>query len=112
MTTANYAQTNVAGTSWKRASSVNISNPYNGQARVVIHEEIRTEMGDRALSQFSEALETTFDPNGSFPQIDPTTGEETGVTVTHEEIYVALHSLYIHLAKKRDEALKPVEETP
>ena len=100
----NYAESNVVGMQWKRASEVRIFNPYGGQGMVSIQEEELTQLSDKIIRQYSDGLSVLFDPAGSFPEINPATGEETGGTVTHMELYVALHSLYIHLAKQRDEA--------
>jgi hypothetical protein len=109
--TGNYAESNVVGVQWKRANAVYIYNPYGGAGRVIVQEEEMTHLGDKIVTQPSDTLRIDFDPEGSFPEINPETGEVTGNTVSHMQVYVALHSLYIHLAKQRDEAaLHPTEE--
>jgi hypothetical protein len=54
------------------------------------------------------ALVGAFDPvAGLFPLVNPETGEPLGQTMTHAQLYVALHSLYMHLAQERDAAQVP-----
>ena len=47
------------------------------------------------------------DPSASFVLRNPATGQPTGQTMRHGELYVALWSLYIGLAEARD-----VEQNP
>lgn len=46
-----------------------------------------------------------------FQLINPETGEQLGATASYQETYVMMHSLYLHLATKRD-ALQANLQTP
>lgn len=107
---ANYKQTTVAGSSYVRANGVTITN---GEANKSIYfdEEKVINLGDgdvirrpmgRVGSPFSAENAGT-----AFPLLNPETGEPLveGAQMTYEGLYAALYSLYIHLAKGRDEAL-------
>lgn len=43
-----------------------------------------------------------FDAQASVSMLDPQTGEPTGQTFTHADLYKMLFSLYMDTAKKRD----------
>ena len=102
---ANYQQADVTGASWVRANRIVIENPLDGVPNIQFAEEKAVLIGtDMLRSPFGAVTENLTNPATSFPILNPMTGEDTGTTATHGDIYVLLHSLYINLATKRDAA--------
>ena len=105
---ADYKQTTVTGTSWKRARNLTIYNMLGGTPSIAITEEEAFILSGRVvLGSDSTFLNADFNPTESFHIINPITGEDTGTTATHQDIYVMLHSLYTDLATKRDTSVIP-----
>ncbi len=123
----NYQETSINGTSWTRCSHISISNPLNGfdeliqttfppgytrdltpkisfgEEKVVLVQEnvvIKTPVP-------SSGLLKSFDPSATITVLDPSTGEPTGQTITHADLYVYLYSLYLQTAQERDAAQQP-----
>lgn len=109
----NYNESTLAGTSWQRCKAMYISNPLDPQpgldgkimgAYASFDEEqvVLLDTGEKfKRSVGSFAVE--FDPvSGQFPVLNPETGVPTGSTITHQELYAILYSLYIDSATKRD----------
>lgn len=100
---SNYNQSDVDGIKWTRASQVKIDNPLGGIASIRFREEDVISSGDDTISTCRGSVGATFkDPQMSFPILDTETGEETGQTMSYQDVYIALHSLYISLARERD----------
>lgn len=97
-----YRETTIAGTQYQRCHQVLIHNPLNGQAIIEMFEEVVATFGNAAYSKPSDGLRFAFDPAESIPLLDPTTGDSTGQTMTQEQIYRAIYSLYIAKATARD----------
>lgn len=102
----NYQESTVAGTSWVRANRIQIDNPLNSSAMVNFTEEkvVVLETGDVFKQYVGEIQERVSQENMSteFPLINPETGEDTGMKISYAGVYASLHSLYMHLATKRD----------
>ena len=109
---SNYKQTTVSGETWQRAARVVVENPLNATPSILIVEEEAIVLGDKTITNVCGNLSCAFDPEATFPAIDPATDEPVGRDITHGEVYALLNSLYMDLAKKRDEALAatPAEE--
>ena len=101
----NYRQTNVSGESWQRCTRVVIENPLNGTPSVNFIEEKVVNLGDQYITTPCDNLTLSFDATAEFPLVDPVTGEVPveRTSMSHFEVYAVLNSLYIYLAKKRDE---------
>ncbi len=100
---------------WRRASAVVIENPVGDGKRIVFREEDFTQLSDgRVMNEPAGQIAAVYeDPAATFPLRDPASGELTGQTATHGEVYVLLHSLYLSLAENRDaEAAKPKQAQP
>ena len=99
---SNYKETQAVGTSWQRAYSVTISNNI-GQVPVITFYEQKVIQTDVGLITTSVGQMTEYfsDPLVEFNLLHPETGMILG-TSTYQNIYVMLHSLYMHLANKRD----------
>lgn len=120
-TPRDYREQTTEAKTWRRASSVLITNPAPGMGAPAIsfHEEDAVLVGARTITTPASGagpggLRAAFDPDGSFPLLNPATGEPLGSDMGHMQLYVALHSLYMHLASARDaaaiEAAKPPPE--
>lgn len=101
----NYKESAIQGSTWTRCRAVTIVNPHpsTGQTQMAYFQE------EKAISFDSTVLladrgscGVAFDAQASVPMLDPQTGEPTGQTFTHAELYKMLFSLYMEAAKKRD----------
>ena len=108
-----YKETPISGRTWRRAKAVRIDNPYLETPKILFEEEDVVEIGstliktpymqlDDPTSPTAGVLGGEFKANGSFPLIDPTTNLPLGVTMTHQELYVAFYSLYAYFTNLRD----------
>lgn len=97
-----YNQQQATGESWQRCYNISIENPYLGTPTAIFREEVIVEIGDTAVKNPKTACMVTFSPNAEFPVLNPETGEPTGQTLTHQQLYTYLHSLYIKTATDRD----------
>ena len=73
------------------------------RARDPIQQQIE-QLGDEVVVKDVGNLSVVFDPAAVIDLVDPATGLPTGQTMTHGDVYVALHSLYLQLATERDAA--------
>ena len=110
----NYKETNITGTSWTRCRTVTITNPLPDTGELDVMTGIR--QGPRAYFQEEEVLAIAsgkitsdagacykdFDPAATIALLDPASGVPTGATVTHEQFYQILYSLYLQTAVERD----------
>ena len=102
---ANYKETNVSGTSWVRCRQIEITNPVQATApkTVFFYEEKIINIDGALTSLPQSSCRKVFDPvAGTITIVDPTTGNPTGSTVSHLELYNILYSLYIQTALERD----------
>lgn len=105
---ANYKESEVGGTSWVRSNRISISNEFDGIPSISFIEEQMYNINNTLInkpyntSSSPGGICASFDnPNKSFELINPDTGDIMGVARLND-LRVILHSLYIHLAKKRD----------
>lgn len=103
-----YNQTIAQGEVYTRAKRVICSNPLEGSRQITFIEEDVVTVGDKTMMTDAGQISQPFTNNNGdteFPLVNPLTGEDLGQTVTFQQLYVLLHSLYISLATKRDESL-------
>ena len=98
----NYNETNVSGQSWNRCFKIEITNPYNGQQECKLFEEEIFSVGDKNVSTLTRILSPQIDMSSVINLINPMTGEPIGASITHQDLYIALFSLYINTAKAKD----------
>lgn len=108
---AEYKETPITGRRRMRSYRVVANNPANGARSIQFDEEYLTELNDgRFINEPAGSLRRPFDnPTGKFNLVHP----ETGVTLgeaTYLDVYVLLHSLYMHLAVERDNTQGPTPE--
>lgn len=118
-----YNYTESTTSSWQRANRIIIDHPIPGTGRVStisFVEEIAVALPDGRFATspvgvLTEALLTDQDNNNLnevVQLIDPVTGQPIeGQTITYAAAQVMMHSLYLHVAAKRDAILNP-ETTP
>ena len=114
---ADYKETSLTAKRWKRANRVQIENPIGEGKRITFHEEMVTLLSDDTYNNqpAGNTSEVFADPAAAFPLRDPSTGLLIeGRFATYGDVYVLLHSLYMHLAEKRDdeEAARVAELPP
>jgi hypothetical protein len=104
---SNYQEETIAGaiTIWQRARQIVCDNPTEGVPSITIYEHEATRLPDgsvieKSLGNLSYAM---TDPTIEIPLIDPATFEQTTQTMTAGQIWLAMASVYIWLAKQRDE---------
>lgn len=112
--TVNYNETNVSGKKWRRANAVTVTNPLNqlNNAWVVFNEEEVIELNTGELvKKDAGSLAGNFTTVPTFNLLNPVNNEVVG-TMTPMELYVALYSLYMHLAQERDNAPPTLQSNP
>lgn len=113
-TPMNYKETTLSGTSWMRCRCVTITNPLAGSefdhnnnplgpVAYFQEQKVISMDGTQSMIDAGSCLKA-FDPVAAIPMRDPTTGDLTGSTVTHADLYAILFSLYMQTALERDGA--------
>ena len=104
-----YKQTNITGESYVRANQITIHNQLGSAPNIVFTEEQVMNVGDeqihRPVSNCSDSM-SAENASEEFNLINPQTGDVIG-TSTYQEFAVMLHSLYFHVAGKRDSQQEP-----
>ena len=111
---ANYKETDLVGVSWIRCRNITITNPMAGTIDQI------TKQPNIPTAYFQEEKVISIDGTKTFIDIgncskkftptevinlrDPDTGELTGATSSHSELYKLLNSLYLQTALERDQA--------
>lgn len=101
---ANYQETNITGTKYRRAYQVHVANGMTNKA-ITFQEEDVINLEDTVIQKKAGSVSkslTSDNANTSFSIVDPVTGADSGQTMTYQEVYAALYGLYIHLATERD----------
>ena len=103
-----YKETTVAGTAYTRAHQVVIANPSVGTKAVSFYEEQVINLVDEQIIRQQGGVQEPFTADNAseeFDLINPLDGTPIGMTMEYKDLYVALHSLYYHIAAKRDAAV-------
>lgn len=109
---AKYKENTASGETWVRSNHITIENPLGGVPQIHFREERAIALGPeevvtKAVGSVAESM-TADNLSESFPLINPETGEEIPEEFgTYQQLQVLLHSLYIHMAKKRDRGPAP-----
>lgn len=104
---SNYQETTTTGavTSWRRARQIILDNPISGAPAATCYEQEATRLPDgTTIEKTTDTLRVEMtDPTVEIPLIDPATFEPTETTITAGEVWRAMASLYLWLARARDE---------
>lgn len=109
----NYQQTLLSGEAYTRASQVIVANPLSGTKAISFMEEQVVNLGSEQLIRPQGGIQeplTAENILSEFPLLNPEDSSELGLSMTYRDVYIALHSLYFHVARKRDEAKLKAEQ--
>ena len=101
-----YNETTIEGTSYVRADRVTINNGLESKGITFNEVElINLSNGEEMTKSFGSVSEsfTADNLNTAIPLLDPETGADLGASLTYQELYVAVYSLYFKLATERDQ---------
>ena len=106
---ANYNETPVAGNTWTRCANVYIGNNYGVTPIITFGEQqlIALDNLSPMVVNTNQSCTAQFDATANIVILDPTTGTPTGQTVTQQELYNIIYSLYIATAQARDAQVSP-----
>ncbi len=99
---SNYNESNVSGQSWNRCFKIEVDNPYDKPPTCKMFEEEIIVVGDKSVSTISRIFSPEINMSDTIALINPITGEPIGASITHQDLYVALFSLYINTAVAQD----------
>ena len=108
-----YKETTLAGTAYTRAHQVIIANPSVGTKAVSFYEEQVINLADEQIIRQQGGVQEPFtadNANEEFALVNPIDGTPIGMTMEYTDVHVALHSLYYHVAAKRDAAVAAAAE--
>ena len=108
-----YKETTVAGTAYTRAHQVVIANPSVGTKAISFYEEQVINLENEQIIRQQGGVQEPFtadNANEEFDLINPVDGTPIGMTMEYKDVHVALHSLYYHIAAKRDAAVAAAAE--
>lgn len=87
------------GSSRLRSYRIELFNPEEGDLSALFHQERLLTLDDGTkISRPAEDLRIPFDPAAVVHIIDPTTGADTGATMTQAQIYAGVFSAYMAAA--------------
>ena len=108
-----YKETTLAGTAYTRANQVVISNPLTGVKAVSFYEEQVINLADEQIIRQQGGVQEPFTADNAseeFALVNPIDGTPLGMTMEYKDVHVAMHSLYYHIAAKRDAAVAAAAE--
>ena len=109
---SNYQETQISGTSHKRAHQIIIHNTYGINPIVQFREEVIAQVGEQQFREDAGAMSISPDMEKVVPILNPLTGEATGQSMTMGEGYAFIYSAYIQAALERDAAQAEPEPDP
>lgn len=98
----NYKESSTTGTKWRRCETVTIRNTLNTVPCILFVEEDVAQIANTVMHNHVGVLVKEFSPTNTIQLLDPSSGEPTGDTLSHGELYTILYSLYIQTARERD----------
>lgn len=102
---SNYKETTIAGTSYVRADRVTINNGVESKGITFNETEVINLSNGETMTKGAGSVSESFTADNAttaIPLINPETGADIGVSMTYQELYVAVYSLYFKLALERD----------
>ena len=108
-----YKENTLAGTAYTRAHQVVIANPTVGTKAISFYEEQVINLVDEQIIRQQGGVQEPFtadNANEEFALVNPIDGTPLGLTMEYKDVHVAMHSLYYHVAAKRDAAVAAAAE--
>lgn len=100
----NYKEVTGTFHEYQRARLIQINNEYGKTPTITFVEEVVSDINGKQTHSDVSQLTASYDPAGNIPLINPQTDEPIGTTMTHQDLFVAVYSLYRQLAVERDNA--------
>ena len=101
----NYNEASLSGSEYTRCYEIRIANQLDQIPIIEFKEQrITTLSNGKTITDNIGLLEVSFNPAMLIELIDPTTGQQTGQTITFADVYAILYSAYIKQATIRDSA--------
>lgn len=100
----NYKESKMPAQSWTRCNKVICENPHEGQKAITFVEEEVFSVKGRSITSDCGAVAEVFTQDNAgeeFSILHPDTGALLGKS-TYAQTYAMLHSMYLHMAAKRD----------
>lgn len=108
-----YKEATVAGKTWRRCHRVLCENPLGGQPAVNYAMQDVMQLGDgEHITRDAGLFIATLEPGTqgkTYPLLDPATGETVG-EMTEGQLFAALHSHFLYVARARDAELEAVQD--
>lgn len=108
----NYKSNTETGEVYTRCFNVTVNNPLNAVPTVNMMEETVFSIAGKTITQPGRFLQKTFVPTETIDLVNPESGEPIGQSVTHQELYVMLFSLWLATAQEHDAAELAFEPIP
>ncbi len=86
---------NIEVKTYPTASTVLFVYPQNSEPFGQIQEELVTVVDGDFTTEPLRTMRIDFDPTATIPMIDPTSGVDTGTTMTQGQLLAALYSLWL-----------------
>ena len=99
---ANYNETDVTGTEYQRCFSVVINNVLNQIPEIIFKEEKVLNLSTGKMSIGCGYCAKQYNADSEFSILNIADNTDTGSTMTHKDLYIALYSLYVQTAAERD----------
>lgn len=109
----NYKETIESGQVWTRCNRVEIINPLDRNPSVNMFEETVISIAGESITRPGRMLSKSFSATDVVQLVNPATGELLGASVSHQDLYVILYSLWLATAQEHDAAelaFQPIPE--
>lgn len=102
-----YSKVAAEAVTFRRCVRVEISNPLGGTAVIQFYEEDVYVVDGVTVSRPVTPISVSVVPTTPIDVYDPSTGQPTGASITHSDVYAYLYSAYMASALARDNLSSP-----
>jgi hypothetical protein len=112
-----YRETALSGSSYIRCDAISITNGQENKRIKFNESEVITLEDGRVTTKSVGSVGEFFSEENAdttFSVLNPADNSDTGATMSYQDLYLGLYSLYLHLATERDAAQEAAaaEEPP